>query len=55
MPHYRLQWHHFTLLYNVKSICNNTKSVSDNNKITLLVYDDSRFDEKKNELYCNRL
>ena len=32
----------------VKSICNNFESMTDNNKITLLLYGDSRFDENKN-------
>ena len=33
----------------VKSICNNFESMTDNNKITLLLYGDSRFDENKNK------
>ena len=32
----------------VKSICNNSESMTNNNKITLLLYGDSCFDENKN-------
>ena len=49
--HYLLHCHHFTLhrtdlMNSVKS--NNFESVTDNNKIILLLYGDSRFDENKN-------
>ena len=52
--HYLLHCHHFTLhrinlMKSVKSICNNFESMTDNNKITLLLYGDSRFDENKNK------
>ena len=33
----------------VKFICDNFKSMTDKNKITLLLYRDSRFDENKNK------
>ena len=53
--HYPQQCHHFTLhridlMNSVKSICNNFKSMTDKNKITLLLYGDSRFDENKNKI-----
>ena len=35
---------------NVKSICNNFNSMSDNVKEDLLFYGDSRFDENKNKV-----
>ena len=52
--HYLLHCHQFTLhrihrMNSVKSICNNFESMTDNNKITLLLYGDSRFDENKNK------
>ena len=52
--HYLLHCHHFTLnsidlMNSVKSICNNFGSMTVNNKITLLLYGDSRFDENKNK------
>ena len=52
--HYLLHCHHFTLyridlMNSVKFICNNFESMTDNNKITLLLYGDSRFDENKNK------
>ena len=58
--HYLLHCHHFTLhridlTNSVKFICNNFESMTNNNKITLLLYGDSRFDENKINLYCNRL
>ena len=51
--HYLLHCHHFTLnrvdlMSSVKSICNNFESMTNNNKITLLLYGDSCFDENKN-------
>ena len=51
---YLLHCHHFTLhctdlMNNVKSICNTFESMTDNSKITLLLYGDSRFDENKNK------
>ena len=51
---YLLRCHHFTLyridfVNSVKSICNNFESMTDNNKITLLLYGDSRFDENKSK------
>ena len=51
----RFHCHHFTfyridLMNSLKSICNNFESTTDNNKITLLLYGDSRFDGNKNEL-----
>ena len=33
----------------IKFICNNFESMTDNNKITLLLYGNSRFDENKNK------
>ena len=52
--HYLLHCHHFALhcidlMNNVKSICDNFESMIGNNKITLLLYGDSRFDENKNK------
>ena len=52
--HYPLHCHHFTLhridlMNSVKSICNNFESMTDKNKINLLLYRDSRFDENKNK------
>ena len=51
--HYNL-YCHFTLhridlMNSVKSIGNNFEYMTDNNKITLLLYGDSRFDENKNK------
>ena len=51
----RFHCHHFTLcridlMNSLKSICNNFESTTNNNKITLLLYGDSRFDGNKNEL-----
>ena len=51
-PHYLLHCHHFALhcidlMNSVKSICDNFESMTGNNKITLLLYGDSRFDENK--------
>ena len=53
--HYLLHCHHFTLhcidlMNSVKSNGNNFESVTNNNKITLLLYGDSRFHENKNIL-----
>ena len=48
--HYLLHCHYFTLhhidlMNTVKCICNNfVESMTDDNKITLLLYGDSRFD-----------
>ena len=52
--HYLLHCHHYTLhrvdlMNSVKSICNNFESMTDNNKIMLLLYGDFRFDENKNK------
>ena len=52
--HHRLRCHYFTLhridrMNSVKSICNNFESMTNNNKITLLLYGDSPFDESKNK------
>ena len=52
--HYLLHCYHFTLhrndlMKNAKSICNNFESMSNTNKITLLLCGDSRFDENKNK------
>ena len=52
--HYLLHCHHFTLnrihhMNSVKSICNNFESMTDNNKIPLLLYGDSHFDQNKNK------
>ena len=52
--HYLLHRHQFTLyridlMNSVKFICDNFESMTDNNKITLLLYGDSRFDENKNK------
>ena len=52
--HYLLHCHHFVLhridlMNSAKSICNNFESMTDNNKISLLLYGDSRFDENKNK------
>ena len=52
--HYHLHCHHFTLyrinlMNSVKFICDNFESMTENNKITLLLYGDSRFDGNKNK------
>ena len=49
-----LHCHHITfyqidLMNSVKSICNNFETMNNNNKMTLLLYGDSCFDEKKNK------
>ena len=38
-----------SIMNSVKSICNNFESMTDNNKIMLLLYGDFRFDENKNK------
>ena len=50
--HYLLHCHHFTLhlidlMNSIKYICNNFESMTDNNKITLLLHGESRFHKKK--------
>ena len=52
--HYLLHYRHFTLhridlMNSVKSMSNNFESMTNNNKITFLLYGDSRFDENKNK------
>ena len=54
--HYLLHCHHFTLyridlMNSVKFICDNFESMTDNNKITLLLYGDSTFDENKQKFF----
>ena len=51
--HYLLHCHHFShlrinLMDNVKTICNDFETMSDNAKRDLLLYGDPRFDENKN-------
>ena len=54
---YLLLCHYFTLhltdlmiRVRVKPICDNIESITDNSKITLLLYGDSRFEQNKNEI-----
>ena len=53
--HYLLQCQHFSnhrydLMSSVKSIIRNSESLTDNNRINILLYDDSQFDENKNKI-----
>ena len=42
--------HHYNLINSVKSIISNFESLTDNNRIDILLYIDSWFDENKNEI-----
>ena len=42
--------HHYDLMNSVKSIIPNFESFTDNNRIDILLYGDSRFDENKNKI-----
>ena len=53
--HYLLHCQHFSnhrynLINSVKSVMSNFESLTDNNRIDILLYGDSRFDENKNKI-----